>query len=554
MKSQKKSLTKGLETKKSESDKTGNSKNNPFPIVGIGAPAGGLEEELQKFKTVFEQSNYSMAIVDFQGNIRYINESFAEAHGYCAEELVGKNLNIFHTEEQMARVMEINSRLIKTGSYSHEEVWHVKTDGTVFPMLMNGVVIYNSKGEPDFLATTAIDVTDRKQAEEALQETQKRLVEAQHIAKMGDFTWDVTTGETTWSDGLYDLLKYDKTKKIDFAIVNKEIHHPDDLEDVTQWLNTCIALEKGILTPKEYRLIRKDGEVIYVRTEGVIQHNSGGSARVFATLHDITESKQAEQALIESETKFKRLSNLTFEGIVLHQNGIAIDINLSFSQIFGYTREEVIGKNIVKLIVKEEYHNIISQNLIKNYSFPYEIGGLRKDGTEIPLEIEGRDVESDNKTIRVAAVRDISERKKFKKELIKAKETAERYLDVSGSAFVSLDINGNILLINQKGLKILEYDTSEELVGKNWFDTCLPSEVIEPVKQVFANVMKGDIEGVENFENEVVTKSGNRRLIYWSNSYIKDEEGQIKYLLSSGIDITERKQAEQALIESEVTI
>ncbi|WP_177428310.1 PAS domain-containing protein, partial [Candidatus Venteria ishoeyi] len=158
----------------------------------------------------------------------------------------------------------------------------------------------------------------------------------------------------------------------------------------------------------------------------------------------------------------------------------------------------------------------------------------------------------DGRPTRLTGIfQDITEQKRVENELIIAKETAERYLYISGSAFVSLDTNGNIILINQKCLEILEYDKTEELNGKNWFETCLPSEGIESVKQVFAKVMRGETDGVQHFENEVVTKSGKRRLIYWSNSYIKGEEGQVKYLLSSGIDFTERKQAEINLKESE---
>jgi PAS domain S-box-containing protein len=134
-------------------------------------------------------------------------------------------------------------------------------------------------------------------------------------------------------------------------------------------------------------------------------------------------------------------------------------------------------------------------------------------------------------------------------ELIVAKEKAELYLDMAGSAFVSLDKNGNILLVNQKCLDLLEYDTSKELKGKNWFDTCLPSEINKQVKQAYSNVMKGKMEREEYYENEVVTKSGKRRIIYWNNSLIKNEEGQIKELLCSGIDITDRKHTEKVLIK-----
>jgi PAS domain S-box-containing protein len=81
---------------------------------------------------------------------------------------------------------------------------------------------------------------------------------------------------------------------------------------------------------------------------------------------------------------------------------------------------------------------------------------------------------------------------------------------------------------------------------------CIPSEINAQVKQAYSKVMSGEMER-EYYENEVVTKSGTRKLIYWNNALIKDEVGQIKELLCSGIDITERKHSEEALIKSRMS-
>ena len=140
----------------------------------------------------------------------------------------------------------------------------------------------------------------------ALRDSRKRLVEAQRMAGMGDFTWDCESGEVTWSEAMFDLLKYDKSEIIDYARVNAEIHHPDDLERITRWLNDNIASDNEILTPNEYRVFRKDGAVLYVRTAGVIKRKNGKATRVFATLQDITDLRRTEQALVR-RSRFERL-------------------------------------------------------------------------------------------------------------------------------------------------------------------------------------------------------------------------------------------------------
>jgi len=150
------------------------------------------------------------------------------------------------------------------------------------------------------------DYTSQKKAETALKKSEKRLVEAQRMAGMGDFTWDYESGEVTWSDAMFDLLKYDKEEIIDYARVNAEIHHPDDLERITEWLNHNVASGNKILIPNEYRAFRKDGAMLYIRTAGVIEREEGKSPKIFAAVQDITDLKRSEQALVR-RSEFERL-------------------------------------------------------------------------------------------------------------------------------------------------------------------------------------------------------------------------------------------------------
>ena len=135
------------------------------------------EEELRKFKTISDQASYGAAIADSSGSLLYVNDTFAKMHDYRVEELIGGDLSVFHSEQQLARVNELNECLLTHGSFSAEEVWHSRRDGTEFPTLMNATVIADASGAPAYLSATAIDITERKHAEEELVRYREHLEE-----------------------------------------------------------------------------------------------------------------------------------------------------------------------------------------------------------------------------------------------------------------------------------------------------------------------------------------------------------------------------------------
>ncbi|WP_372746361.1 PAS domain S-box protein [Lutibacter sp.] len=129
--------------------------------------------------------------------------------------------------------------------------------------------------------------------------------------------------------------------------------------------------------------------------------------------------------LENSQNNFEKLSNLTFEGILIHKKGIATDINLSLATMFGYKKEEIIGKNIIDLFFDKKYHNQIEQESSKIHALPYEIEGIKKDKSTFNVEIESKTIKlGDTKKLRVAAIRDVTERKNVENRLQEAQKIA----------------------------------------------------------------------------------------------------------------------------------
>jgi PAS domain S-box-containing protein len=143
------------------------------------------EEEIRKFRTIADKATYGAAITGVDGHLIYVNETFARMHGWEPAELLGRHLSVFHRQDQMARVEALLERLLREGSFSAEEVWHAKRDGSAFPTLMNASLIEDAAGKSQFLSATVLDITERKRAEEEREQLQAQLAQARKMESVG---------------------------------------------------------------------------------------------------------------------------------------------------------------------------------------------------------------------------------------------------------------------------------------------------------------------------------------------------------------------------------
>ena len=167
------------------------------------------------------------------------------------------------------------------------------------------------------------------------------------------------------------------------------------------------------------------------------------------------------------------------------------------------------------------------------------VGKMAKKPTYDELQIRINELERKTKSLRgVEALLKESERQ------------SEQYLAIAGVIFVALDGEEKITLINDCGLETLGYHR-EELLGKNWFQTCLPEMYREEVLEVYHELMRGGAKPIEYYENPILRKDGAERIIAWHNAILHDQNGKVVGILSSGEDVTERKRMEMALQHSE---
>jgi len=183
----------------------------------------------------------------------------------------------------------------------------------------------------------------------------------------------------------------------------------------------------------------------------------------------------------------------------------------------------------------------------KDYDMSFRI--VRPDGEIRYIKAEGSVIRgADGAAVRMLGLNsDVTEQKMILDSIIRERNNAQLYLDIAGVMFTAIDDSGDIIMINKKGCEILGYKESE-LLGRNWFELCLPAGVVDVVKEVFAKQMAGEIESVKFFENAIRTCSGEERVIAFHNTLLRNDAEAICGVLFSGEDITERKKAE-ALLE-----
>ncbi|MDH4026924.1 MAG: PAS domain S-box protein, partial [Desulfuromonadales bacterium] len=257
-----------------------------------------------------------------------------------------------------------------------------------------------------------------------------------------------------------------------------------------------------------------------------------------------SERKRGDEALKESEERLKALSEASFEAIFLSEKGICLDQNQTAERIFGFTRAEAVGRHGTEWIVPEDREQV-NNNMLSNYKKPYEATALRKDGTTFPCEIQGRRINYQDRSIRITALRDITERRRAEKELLKSEERFKRIFENLQDVYYEAGMDGTILEVSPSIDKFSLYNR-KDLIGKSLYEIYAdPKERDEFVELILDKGMVNDYEII------LKDKDGSQRPCSITTLLMRDSQGTPVKLVGSMHDISERKQADEALRESE---
>jgi len=252
----------------------------------------------------------------------------------------------------------------------------------------------------------------------------------------------------------------------------------------------------------------------------------------------------------EGEQRYRDLVETMSDGLAMQDSSRKlVYVNDRFCEVVGRTRDEVIGHRTDEYMTPQgraEFDRRMTERE-RGSTQSYHVTYVRSDGSDVDVLLSPRAIHDARGrfTGSFAIVSDITGLKRTEALLRREKEQAQRYLDLAGVMFVLLDREGRIRLVNRRGVEILGYDGPDELVGKDWFDTCIPDTLRSEIRAVFADLLRGEVELNEYYENPVITREGARRVVAWHSALIENDDGEVEAVLSSGEDVTERRSADE---------
>lgn len=400
-------------------------------------------------------------------------------------------------------------------------------------------------------------LADRRQASRSMRESEERLSAVFDAADNVAFVTTDLGGQDTrilgFSPGAEKVFGYSSEEVIGHKVA--KLHLAEMVEKFPEMQKAIREGRKG--HQGETTLVRKSGEEFAaIFTIHPLMDVAGELVGTLGVTIDITDRKQAEQALLESEERFWSLfENAPMGYQSLSEEGVFVEVNETWCQMFGYTRGEVIGKNFSEFLQQSSVA-VYDDNFPRFKQTGQVLGAefeiIRKDGTEVIASLDGRIERWDDGSVKQThcVLKDITERKQAEAALLREKEKAESYLNITAVIMVAIDLQGIVTMINKKGCEILGYQ-EDEILGRAWLDHFVPERIANEVRAVSEGLLDGVVKPLEFFENPILTKSGRERLIAWHNSVISDSEGNIVGHLSSGEDITETKKLRADLLQAQ---
>ena len=506
-----------------------------------------LRKSQQEFASLFEGSPQAAMYHDQKGVILNINSRFSELFGYTLKEVKDKNINqgMIFPQNKTREESERLTKLALEGKIVEHETVRKKKDGTLIPVIIStsSVII---EGQNKGVIAFYQDITKQKSILEKLKESEEKYRHLFENMAGAYYRTDKDGNLIMINPEGAKLFGYNSSEDILGENTSQHLYFAP--EDRKKYLKE-LEKNKGSLKDFELNLKKKDGSPLVISdTSHYYYDKEGNIAGIEGIFVDITERKKIEESLQKSHQELASIfKNIPQAAVYLDENSNIKNISPRFTELFGYTLEEIKGKNINEGIIHppgkiEEGKNLDKTALSEGY-FNYETIRKKKDGTLFPVSISGSNIIIDGQLKGIIGTYfDITERKKTEETLRKSQQEFAGVFRNNPEASIYTDEKGAILNINPRFTELFGY-TLEEIKGRNIDDGMIhPSDKIEEGEKLTKKSLKGYL----NFETIRKKKDGTLFPVSLSISNIVID-GKLKGGIATYIDITERKKLEEEL-------
>ena len=387
----------------------------PFQYVAIRTDITvrkQAEEVLKRHKQVIDLSNDGFLIVDLQGNVQETNKAYAKMVGYYVDELLGMHISKLEAQQQPEEI-KANIEKIMADGFARFETRHRHKDGHELDIEVNVIFMPETRQFASFLR----DITELKRARLELQHSRDLLNEAEQMGHLGSWEHDLVRNELRWSDEVYRIFELDPAQFKPTYENFLNVVHPDDSDKVSRAYTQ--SLQDKNPYDIEHRLKMGDGRIKWVREHCYSDFDTSGKPlRSVGAVQDIT-----AQILTEETLRIAAVTFETHEAIMITDANVnIIRVNSAFTELTGYSAEEVIGKNPRLLSSgrqSKEFYADLWQELKRSGTWSGEMWDRRKDGSVYPksLTITAVKEESGELAGYVGIFNDITERKHAEEEI-----------------------------------------------------------------------------------------------------------------------------------------
>jgi two-component system, NtrC family, sensor kinase len=503
-----------------------------------------LTDEEAVLKVLSDQAPVGVSIMQ-DGKFCYFNSFFSAATGYAVDELAGRDSLEIVVPEDKEIVRENTIRMLKGESLSPYQFRVIRKDGRIAWVLATAKST-RYRGRLAALGNY-IDITERKQAEDRLRESEQKYRTI--LEEMGDgyFETDLAGNVTFVNDAIVLHSGYSREELI--GMNYRALRPKGEAKAVFEAYNRVYKTgEPSRNIPTE--TVSKDGKHVFAETSAFPIRNDEGEIVGFRGIRrDITERKQAEEALKKSEERYRQLAENAGEAIFVVQDGVIKFINPKGAELAGYSIQEMVSRPFVQFIHPDDVGLVADRyaRRIKGEAVPqiYEFRIIRKDGDSRWAELNAVTASWENGPAVLCFANDVTERKKTGEALRQSEERYRAMLEKMEDSYSEVDLSGNITFINSAACRHLGY-SREELMGMS-YKSFTAADHINPMFQIYNAIYRTGVPN-KGFRWKIVGKDGGHRLIDASASPMRNDKGEIIGFSTVGRDVTERTKVEEQLI------